>query len=60
MEEAPSHKSLADDVVSTDPSQVTKAKLIILGEGATGKTCIVRRYTENEFKDNLFATIGGV
>ena len=33
-------------------------KIIILGSGEVGKTCILNRYFKNEFKENPLSTIG--
>ena len=33
-------------------------KIIILGSSEVGKTCILNRYFNNEFKENLLSTIG--
>ncbi len=34
------------------------AKILVLGDGAVGKTSLVRRYVENEFDEDYIATIG--
>ena len=34
-----------------------KAKVVLLGEGAVGKTSIVLRYTENKFNDKHEQTL---
>lgn len=34
------------------------AKVLLLGDGAVGKTSLLRRYTENEFEEDYIATIG--
>ena len=36
---------------------VTKAKVVLLGEGAVGKTSIVLRYFENKFNDKHEQTL---
>lgn len=36
----------------------TKVKLVLLGDTAVGKTCIVQRYVNNDFTDDLNSTIG--
>ena len=33
-------------------------KVILLGDSAVGKSCILKRYAENEFKNSITATIG--
>lgn len=33
-------------------------KIIVLGSSEVGKTCILQRYFNNEFKENLLSTIG--
>jgi GTPase SAR1 family protein len=33
-------------------------KLLILGESSVGKTCILMRFTDDEFNINHLATIG--
>lgn len=34
-----------------------KAKVVLLGEGAVGKTSIVLRYVDNKFIDKHFSTL---
>lgn len=34
------------------------AKILVLGDGAVGKTSLVRRYVEDEFDEDYIATIG--
>ena len=34
-------------------------KITLLGINNSGKTCLSHRYTKDEFKENLIATIGG-
>ena len=41
----------------TTPNQLT-LKIIILGSSEVGKTCILNRYFNNEFKENSLSTIG--
>ena len=38
----------------------SKVKLVLLGDTAVGKTCIVQRYVNDDFTDDLNSTIGGV
>jgi GTPase SAR1 family protein len=33
-------------------------KVLILGDGAVGKSCIMTRFINNQFEDNSFHTIG--
>lgn len=37
--------------------ETVKAKVVLLGEGAVGKTSIVLRYTENKFNDKHEQTL---
>jgi len=39
-------------------SENKKFKIIIIGEGLVGKTCILLRYTDKPFNENTLATIG--
>ena len=41
----------------TTPNQLT-LKIIILGSSEVGKTCILNRYFNNDFKENSLSTIG--
>lgn len=34
-------------------------KVIVIGEGAVGKTCFVSKVTENKFIPNYLPTLGG-
>ena len=38
--------------------RAVKFKIVIIGDSNTGKTCILKRYTENIFKENYITTIG--
>ena len=38
-------------------SGTVKAKVVLLGEGAVGKTSIVLRYVENKFNDKHESTL---
>lgn len=33
-------------------------KVVIIGDGAVGKSCLMRRYVNNKFEDNSLHTIG--
>ena len=33
-------------------------KLVIIGDTGVGKTCVMRRFTDDEFSYNFVATIG--
>ena len=35
-----------------------KAKVLLLGDGAVGKTSLIRRYVEDQYQDGYIATIG--
>lgn len=35
-----------------------KRKIVLLGDGAVGKTSLVRRYVEQKFSDDYISTIG--
>lgn len=39
-------------------NEYKKFKIIIIGEGLVGKTCILLRYTDKPFRENTLATIG--
>jgi len=41
----------------TDATQM-KAKLIFLGDGAVGKTCLIKRYVLDQFSDEYVHTLG--
>ena len=44
--------------MATPAGQTTmKAKVVLLGEGAVGKTSIVLRYVENKFNDKHVQTL---
>ena len=38
--------------------EITSVKILMLGEAYVGKTCLIRRYVENEFISNYQSTIG--
>ena len=42
---------------SSRQSSMVKAKVVLLGEGAVGKTSIVLRYFENKFNDKHEQTL---
>ena len=33
-------------------------KIVIIGDSGVGKTCVMRRFTDDEFSLNFIATIG--
>lgn len=41
-----------------EPMGTIKAKVILLGDGAVGKTSLIRRFVLDQFSDNYLATIG--
>ena len=41
-----------------EPKQPPTLKIITLGEAASGKTCIIKRFVDNCFHDKVVATIG--
>ena len=41
-----------------EPNQPPELKIITLGEAATGKTCIIKRFVDNCFHEKVVATIG--
>eukprot|EP01012_Entosiphon_sulcatum_P016856 TRINITY_DN21728_c0_g1_i1.p1 TRINITY_DN21728_c0_g1~~TRINITY_DN21728_c0_g1_i1.p1 ORF type:complete len:200 (+),score=26.63 TRINITY_DN21728_c0_g1_i1:162-761(+) len=41
-----------------EPSPEHTFKLLVVGERGTGKTCLIRRYVNNEFEPHTRATIG--
>ena len=40
-------------------TEVNTKKVIVIGDGAVGKTCFVSKVAENRFIPNYIATIGG-
>ena len=40
-------------------SESRQKKVIVIGDGAVGKTCFVTRATENKFVPNYLPTLGG-
>ena len=39
-------------------SEPKSCKIVLLGESGVGKTCIISRYTNNTFEDNIMSTTG--
>ena len=40
-------------------SESRQKKVIVIGDGAVGKTCFVSKVTENKFIQNYLPTLGG-
>lgn len=40
------------------PSKSTLLKVVILGDGGVGKSCLMNRFVSNQFDENSFHTIG--
>lgn len=40
------------------PTKSTLLKIVILGEGGVGKSCLMSRFISNHFDDHSFHTIG--
>lgn len=40
------------------PSKSTLLKVVILGDGGAGKSCLMNRFVSNRFDENSFHTIG--
>lgn len=40
-------------------SEASSKKVIVIGDGAVGKTCFVSKVTENKFIPNYLPTLGG-
>lgn len=40
------------------PSKSTLLKIVILGDGGVGKSCLMSRFISNHFDDHSFHTIG--
>lgn len=40
------------------PSKTTLLKVVILGDGGVGKSCLMNRFVTNVFDENSFHTIG--
>lgn len=48
-----------DDMrISTNDPVILKLKICLLGDGAVGKTSLIRRFVEDEFRDEYLLTIG--
>ena len=43
-----------------DGAQENTKKVIVIGDGYVGKTCLVSKITEGKFINNYHATIGGM
>ena len=37
-----------------------KIKMLMLGDGGVGKTCIIRQFVDAEFEDILISTVGKI
>ena len=42
----------------SDDLDVKSCKVVLLGESGVGKTCIISRYTNNTFEENIMSTTG--
>jgi small GTP-binding protein len=42
----------------SDDNEVKTCKVVLLGESGVGKTCIISRFTNNTFEDNIMSTTG--
>lgn len=40
------------------PPKNTMMKVVILGDGGVGKSCLINRFVSNHFDDHSFHTIG--
>jgi len=40
------------------PAEVLKAKVLLLGDGAVGKTSLIRRFVVDQFSDDYITTVG--
>jgi len=45
------------NAAASDDSQRISFKVVLLGEGAVGKTSLVLRYVENKFNDKHISTL---
>lgn len=43
---------------SVRPSKNTLLKVVILGDGGVGKSCLMNRFVSNQFDEHSFHTIG--
>eukprot|EP00351_Strombidinopsis_sp_SopsisLIS2011_P002163 CAMPEP_0116875372 /NCGR_PEP_ID=MMETSP0463-20121206/7306_1 /TAXON_ID=181622 /ORGANISM="Strombidinopsis sp, Strain SopsisLIS2011" /LENGTH=77 /DNA_ID=CAMNT_0004520895 /DNA_START=127 /DNA_END=360 /DNA_ORIENTATION=- len=50
--------TLSQGTTSTDGGNSQTYKVVMLGDKSVGKTCIVKRYTEKSFDEDVEATIG--
>ena len=57
MRKLPPHKVMEDDSSDEEPEQL-QCKIILLGDGAVGKTSIALRFTEDHFATQYKQTIG--
>ena len=44
--------------MSDDDEQAQTCKVVLLGESGVGKTCIIARFINNTFEENLISTTG--
>ena len=42
----------------SEDGEANTCKVVLLGESGVGKTCIISRYTNNTFEDNIMSTTG--
>ena len=42
----------------SEDGEAKTCKVVLLGESGVGKTCIISRYTNNTFEDNIMSTTG--
>lgn len=40
------------------PNKTALLKVVILGDGGVGKSCLMNRFVSNQFDENSFHTIG--
>lgn len=45
-------------MTSMRPTKTTLLKVVILGDGGVGKSCLMNRFVTNVFDENSFHTIG--
>jgi Ras-related protein Rab-28 len=51
-------KSTSSDIENEDDIQSYQYKIILLGDGAVGKTSIATRFSEEKFSQNYKQTVG--